>query len=126
MTWQNPQQQWQPMYQQQMTTATPHSRFGIASFIISLVSLVLLFVLIAAAGVMASQAGGELDETSPQAIMLGLGIIASLALAVLGAVLAIVGLTTTNVKKVFAILGLIFNGLLVLGVIGLLILGTMA
>ncbi|HEX6810325.1 MAG TPA: hypothetical protein VF384_01765 [Planctomycetota bacterium] len=101
-----------------------HSGFGVASFVISLVcglGMVLLFVI---AGVMASQApDGEIDAQSSAAILLGLALIGSLLLALLGAVLGIAGVVQKGCKKTFAVLGLVFNGLIVAGAVGLVLIG---
>jgi len=103
-----------------------HSRFGIASFIIALAGGVFEFILIAIAGVLSVQAGGELDENSPEAILIGLGILAGFALNLISMGLAIAGLCERRRNKVFAILGLAINILLLIGVCGLGALGAMA
>ena len=127
MTYQNPpqqQQQWAPMYQ---TPANlPQSGFGVASFIMSLLVGVATIACVAIAGYVESTTPGGIDENSPKAVMIGLGIIACIGLAILGAVFGLVGVCSANKKKVFAILGLAFNGLIVLGVVGLMILGMAA
>lgn len=125
--WQQPpqygqQQQW-PMHYQQPQAPLKHSGFGISSFIISIASVVLAFAMVAVAGIMESNTPGGVDEDSPEAMMVGLGIILSALLAVLGAVLGIVGCTLPNRNKIFAILGTVFNALVVLGLLGLMVLG---
>jgi hypothetical protein len=82
-------------------------------------------LVIAVAGVMASHApGGELDEKSPQAMVVGLLICGCLISAIVGGVLGAVGLTQRNRHKVFPALGLALNGLIILGTALLIILGT--
>jgi hypothetical protein len=103
-----------------------HSRFGIASFIIALGVGVFEFVLIAIAGVLAMQAGGELDENSPEAMIVGLGVFAGFGMNLISLGLAIAGLCDRNRKKVFAVLGLVINILLFFGVCGLMVIGAAA
>jgi hypothetical protein len=86
-----------------------------------------LFVLVVLAGVMAaSNPGGKVDDKAPVVVMLGLGIIGGVLFAVVGAGLGIAGIVQKNRKKLFATLGLIFNALAVLGVVGLMIIGLAA
>ena len=103
-----------------------HSRFGIASFILALVAGVFEFILIAIAGVLSAQAGSELDENSPEAMLIGLGVLGGFAVNLISLGLAIAGLCERRRNKVFAILGLVINILLVVGVCGLAAIGTMA
>lgn len=56
-------------------------------------------------------------------IVLGLAVIGGVLLNLLGITLAIAGLIQRDRKKVFAILGLIFNGLVVLCVAALMVIG---
>ncbi len=128
--WQQPpqygqQQQW-PMHYPQTQGPLKHSGFGISSFIISLASGLLAFAMVVVAGIMESRTPGGMDEESPEAMVVGLGIILAGLLAVLGAVLGIVGCTLPNRNKIFAILGAIFNALVVLGLLGLIVLGLAA
>ena len=51
-------------------------------------------------------------------LALQLGILTSLGMSLLGVGLAIGGLMQADRKKVFGVLGLIFNGLVLLGVLG--------
>lgn len=99
-----------------------HSGPGIASFIVSLFSGAATFVLVAVAGVLGSQPGG-LDDNSPVAMVLGLGIIGAAALLVLAFVLGITGILQPNRNKVFAILGTAISAMVVMCFCGLMILG---
>ncbi len=100
-----------------------HSRFGIASFILALAAGAFEFILIAIAGVLSVQAGGELDEKSPEAMLLVLGFLGGFALNLISLALAIGGLCERRRNKVFAILGLVINILLFVGVCGLAAIG---
>lgn len=83
------------------------------------------FLLVALAAMMAMSAGGELDEKSPAAVGLGLLLIGSVILGIVGAGLGIAGLIQADRKKLFAVLGLVFNALAVLFVGGLIVLGLL-
>jgi hypothetical protein len=103
----------------------PHSGPGIASFILGLLSgLAVLFVLILA-GVLTARAGGELDEESPEAMLVGGALLVCLLGALVGAILGGVGLAQQRRKKIFAILGLCFNLLVLLGTGAIIVLGIL-
>jgi hypothetical protein len=102
------------------------SGLGITSFVMSLVVGVGEFVLIAIAGIMtASSPGGRMDSKSPEAIVLGLLLLAGMGVAVLGLILGIVALFTPDRGKIFAWLGVAFNGAILLGVMALMVIGLM-
>lgn len=107
----------------QATPSPSHSGLGIASFAVSFLSGGVLMVMIGVATYFAATMEGEMSEESPQAILLGLAIIAGMGLAVIGAGLGIAGIAQPNRNKIFAILGVIFNALVVLAVCGLMGLG---
>ena len=99
-----------------------HSGFGIASFAIGILSGLAEFAMVVIAGVMEASTPGGVNEEAPAVILLGLCLIGG-GLALLGIVLGIVGLVQANRSKIFAVLGLVFNALVILGVIGLMIVG---
>ena len=100
-----------------------HSGVGIASFIIAIVAGMTAFSLIVIAGVMEATTPGGMDEDAPQVILVGLGIFGAVALGMLGAGLGVAGLVQTDRLRTFAVLGLIFNMLVVLGLGGLVVIG---
>lgn len=102
-----------------------HSGLGISSFVISLVSVVIMFVLFVFSALMYAESGGAMDETAPQVVMLGLFIIITLLLSVVGLGLGIGGLFQKERRKLFAILGSCFSGSLIVITIGVMILGSM-
>lgn len=102
-----------------------HSGFGIASFLISIITGLIVFLLLVMATIMAAQTGGEIDEESPGAIILGLSIIGAGFLYILGIGLAIGGLFQQNRYKVFSILGLVINIFSILGIAGLILIGLL-
>jgi hypothetical protein len=101
----------------------PNSGLGIASFVISLVAGLIAFGLIVAAAVIAAGNPNGVDEKSPVAIALGCSVIMVSFCILVGLCLGIAGLVQRNRKKLFAVLGTCFNGLLLLGLLGLVILG---
>lgn len=103
-----------------------HSGLGIASFIISLLVGVLLGGAIVAAGVMQVQRPGAFGPESPEAVVIGLGVCGGILAAVVGLILGIAGLCQNDRKKVFAVLGLVFNTLIILGVGCLFVIGLAA
>ncbi|MEJ2437470.1 MAG: hypothetical protein P8Y49_07125 [Sulfurovaceae bacterium] len=102
-----------------------HSGIGIASFVISIVAGILIFIVLAIAGSIEASTPGGIDENSTEAVMIGLAIIGLLFLNVLSVGLGIGGLLQKERKKIFAILGTVFSSFFILGVIGLMVLGTM-
>ena len=102
-----------------------HSGLGIASFILSLVSGVFSVGSVVVAGVLTMRAGG-MNETSPEAMLVGCCIIAFMFLALVALGLGVAGLMQADRKKVFAILGCVGSIMTIVGIIGLMILGMMA
>ncbi len=116
-----------PYYPPQTSYETPadrrlkHSGLGIASFLISIASGMVEFVAVLAAGVLAAQ--GVVDETSVAIMLVGFGILAGLGLAMVDGALGIVALFLPDRNKVFAVLGLLFNAIVFMGVVGLILIG---
>jgi hypothetical protein len=107
-------------------TELKHTGVGIASFIISVISGLMLIVLVIIAGVMEASSPDGLDEESTDAIIVGLGLIGFMFGALLGLVLGIVGVFQSRRKKIFAILGMLLGGLTFFGVLGLMVIGLAA
>ncbi|MGG4048497.1 hypothetical protein [Paenibacillus favisporus] len=102
--------------------ALKHSGPGIASFVMGLVSLLGYIISAAAAGAIMAPylEEGMLDGPNSNAI-LGLGVVGLLMIAlvvinVVGTILGIVGTALKNRKKIFAIIGLIVNAVIVLSI----------
>jgi hypothetical protein len=107
--------------------APRHPGIGVTSFILGLVAGVAMVVLIVIAAAMSARApGGQLDENSPEAITVGCSLIVAAGLALLGLILGIVGAVQQGHKKLFPVLGIVFNGGMLLMVVGLMILGAVA
>jgi hypothetical protein len=116
--------QYYPQYpQQQQTPQRNHSPLGVASFILSLVSGLILLVAIVAAGAMVTS-NPTLDEESPEMIGLGCAILffGFLELVALG--LGIAGAIQASRSKVFAILGIVFSAVVLLGIAFLMVIGS--
>ena len=101
------------------------SGLGIASFIIAVAVGFGMVLLVVYAGVVEASSPGGMDEESMTAIAIGLGALGGMAAALLGVVLGIAGLVQRDRKRLFAVLGLVLNGLTILGVAGLILIGLM-
>jgi hypothetical protein len=109
--------------QQSEPTELKHSGVGIASFVLSLLSGIGLFVLFAVAGYMESQSPAGMSEEDPTTMLLGVALIAAGMGQFLAFILGAVGLFQPNRKKIFAILGAVFSLLAILAFGGLMVLG---
>ena len=103
-----------------------HSGLGIASFIISLSNGFALMILIVIAGVMEASTPGGIDEESPQVVILGLFILFSCFVGLVGLALGLAGLCMKNRKKLFAVLGTVFTLVMVLLILALAAIGAAA
>jgi hypothetical protein len=101
-----------------------HSTIGIVSFAAAVLAGVMVFALFVVAGVMAANSGGYFAEDSPAAILAGLGLFASMGVALLALVLGVVGLFQDG-KKLFPTLGTTISGVVLLGTVVLLCAGVM-
>lgn len=86
-----------------------HSGLGVASFIISVVTGVLLFLLIVIAGAIEASTPGGMDEESATAVVIGLFVILFLCVMLVALGLGVAGLLQKERKKIFAILGVVFS-----------------
>lgn len=102
-----------------------HSLLGIASFVMVVTAGIFEFILFVVAGIMEESTPGGIDENSTGAILVGLGLFAGIGLDVLGIVLGVVALSEGHRNRTFAALGLAFGALLLLGICGLIGVGTM-
>ncbi|EMI17399.1 putative membrane protein [Rhodopirellula maiorica SM1] len=100
------------------------SGFGIASFIMSILVGIGAFTIILVAGYMEASSPEGINEESPIAIIVGLCIFAVIGLNLLGIGLGVAGLCQPNRSRIFAILGLVFNGMVIMGIIGIMALGV--
>ncbi len=103
-----------------------HSGLGIASLILAIVSGLSIFAVLILAGVLQASTPGIMDEESPVVMMIGFAVIGSAGLGLIGLGLGIAGLLQSNRQKVAPVLGLILNGLVVLGFCGIMAVGLAA
>ncbi|NGZ75840.1 hypothetical protein [Saccharibacillus alkalitolerans] len=114
-----------------------HSGLGIASFVLSLLSIALYVVFfVSAVGVVysISESGAILDSAAiseEQMMSVGIGalilivsILGAALLNLVGVILGIVGLVSKARKKVFAVIGTVLNGLCLLGGGGFILFST--
>ena len=100
-----------------------HAGLGIASFIISMVAGLLVFIVIVIAGVMEASTPGGIDETSAGAVMVGLFLFLFIGMALVALGLGIAGLLQKQRKKIFAVLGTVFSSVTLVGTAFIMLLG---
>lgn len=100
------------------------SGLGIASFIISIVSGLGVFTLFLMAAYMDVRRQGPLEDDSPEIVLIGLGILGAGLLALIGLGLGIAGVAQRSRTRIFAVIGLIFNALIALGMVSLMAVGA--
>ncbi|MRN53095.1 hypothetical protein [Paenibacillus monticola] len=107
-----------PYVYEEMKQNFKHSGPGIASFVISVVTILGYAVSFLLVGGMASSImneAGNLSTDSSQSLMfLGLSVLVLAALNVIGVVIGIIGISLRKRRKVFGIIGTIINGLIIL------------
>ncbi|MGO4107926.1 hypothetical protein [Paenibacillus sp. YAF4_2] len=114
------------------------SGLGIASFILALVTVLLIVGAFISAAVFASSVSddpqaflNELENINGEALpsnivpilIAGFCMLASVGVAIIGLILGIIGAASRTRRKTFAIIGIVLNGLVVLGTVGLVIIG---
>jgi len=122
-----------PVFGEAPPAAAPsQSGLGIASFVIALVSIVVMilgFVSAVASIGEFIQPDGTIDPESIDPMELGasmmvgvLAVLGSLAISFVGLILGIIGLVAKNKRKVFGIIGVVLNALILVGFLGLVVL----
>ena len=81
--------------------------------------------LIVIAGVISLNQNGQVDDRDPAMMAVSLGILAGCGFSLMGLVLGLVGCFQSDRNPLCGILGSIFNGLILLGVGGLICLGIL-
>ncbi len=102
-----------------------HTGVGIASFVLGVLAGLTAFGLLVVSVALAMRAGDEIDDDTVMFASLGLGLLGVIALAIVGLVLGIGGLAQANRRRVFAILGVCCNSVVLLGIAALIVLGTL-
>lgn len=103
-----------------------HSGLGIASFVVSLLVGAILMALVIVAGLMEAGTPGGIDEDSMAAVGLGLLLIAGMIGELVAGALGIAALLQSGRRKTFGVLGLVFAAMSLLGMVVLMIVGTLA
>jgi len=95
------------------------SRLGVASFAISLIAgLLLIGSIFAAVSLVGSS--NTFDREVQTSLFVGLGVLTALALHLIGLIIGVIGLFQSNSKKIFTILGVLLNLVVLLGIAGIL------
>lgn len=102
-----------------------HSGIGIASFVLSIVTGLLMFASIVVAGFMEATTPGGIDEESVEVALLGVAIIGLVMVDLVALGLGIAGLLQKSRNRLFAILGTVFSSVAVLGIVLLMVIGSM-
>lgn len=105
---------------------TPHSGMGIAAFITALCGAVLMLGLIVVAGIIETTTPGGMEETSMSAILVGLGLMGTALMQLVAFGLGIAGAVQADRRRVFAVLGLVLSISSILGVVLLMIIGSLS
>lgn len=115
-----------------------HSRLGIASFVVGMLAFVIMVILFVVFGVLLSSLLEGVNLQDPQSIdpqslqnepgavglaLASLGILGSLLLFVVGLALGVAGIFQRRRKRLFAVLGTLGNGLVLLAFVLLFVLG---
>ncbi|MGA2504591.1 MAG: hypothetical protein ABSG01_10925 [Anaerolineales bacterium] len=105
-----------------------HSRIGIASFVIGLVSMFIFCLAIVLAfgyglSITATNPSFQVEQSNPTVLGLGLLLFSSPILSLVGAVLGFVAVFQKDKKKLFSVLGIVLNLLIMLTFCALLVIG---
>jgi hypothetical protein len=103
----------------------PHSGLGAASLVLAIIAGLGMLIIFAVAGVIAAGDAGGLDEESPEAMVLGALVIGACALALLGLGLGVGALLQKDRNKLFGIIGVIANALVLVGTGALICIGAL-
>ena len=105
---------------------TPHSGMGIAAFITAVCGAVLMLGLVVIAGIIETTTPGGMEETSMSAILVGLGLMLTALMQLVAFGLGVAGALQADRRRVFAVLGLVFSIGSMLGVVLLLVIGSLS
>lgn len=96
-----------------------HSGIGISSCILGVISLILFVIII----YMSLSTSGEYYGNEVETTMIGLMAILLWIISIIGIVLGIVGVCIKGKKKLFSILGISFNSVSLVTIVGIMLLG---
>ena len=103
-----------------------HSGLGMASFVISIAQSIGTFVIFVAAGITGAGAEKSGKNTEVAFMVIGFLIIGAIFIHLVGLALGIAGAVQKQRKKLFAVLGLVFNALAVIFIALLMTIGILA
>ncbi len=103
-----------------------HSGVGIASFIVSIIGSLLMFLLFVIAGAIQLSTPGGVDENSPAAMVIGLMLFLLMFALLVALGLGIGALCQSDRKRLFGVLGTIFSAVSLLLTLILLAVGLVA
>jgi hypothetical protein len=101
-----------------------HSGLGIASFIISIVSSILMFVVFSIGAYLDVSTPGGISEESTEAVLIGLFTFFLIGALLVAFGLGIGALFQKNRNKIFAILGVLISVITTVGTVAIMILGA--
>lgn len=101
------------------------SGLGIASFVVSLIGGLLIFLMVSGVIYLIMTGSGDFDENSGEMVALALLLLAGCFADVIAMGLGIAALFQTECKKSLAILGIVFSFLALAGIGGLIVLGSL-
>ena len=102
-----------------------NSVLGIISTAIGIVTGASIFTLFIVAGYLEISTPGGVKEDSPILVVVGLVAIGMMLMLLIEIILGVVGIFQSNKKKIFSVLGLIINLMILLGTIAAVIIGNM-
>lgn len=105
---------------------TPHSGMGIAAFITAVCGAVLMLGLVVIAGIIETTTPGGMEETSISAILVGLGLMLTALMQLVAFGLGVAGALQADRRRVFAVLGLVLSISSMLGVVLLMVIGSLS
>jgi hypothetical protein len=112
-------------YQMQGYAPSPQqSGLGIASLVLSIIAGLMLGVPLVIAMVLVAR-NPNLAEDDPRAMVVGCAMLVGLLLAVVAGILGLIGLFQPDRSRVCAALGVVFAGIEVFGMAGMLVLGLL-
>ena len=101
-----------------------HSGFGIVSLIICVLVGVYGLCPLAVAGIAEATTAGAMSKESWVMAVIGVFLVLGLGMSLLGVELGIAGLIQRDRKRVFPILGLVFNSATAIVLVGMMVIGV--
>ena len=100
------------------------SGLGIASLVLSVVSIIITFIVVVIAGVMEVSTPGGIDESSASAVVIGLFVFACLGLNLVSIGLGIAGIIQQQRTRICAVIGTTLSSASSVVVVSLMVIGS--